>query len=157
MRICMHAWFNLDLDDMQTINQSYTVFLQLMLEVAGGINYLKTVLIRKARASSHHALVLDSSFTVQFILRSSVNIFPWFSHWLFSRHILMVSTVPASLSVTVVESVLEAYKKTKWSRRSTTQVEQLESLVETISVSENSKIFDDFCTKLAPLNKLNKP
>ena len=72
----------------------------------------------------------------------------------------------ASLSViSAVKSVSEACKKTKWSKRSTTQVEQMEALMKAISVSENRRTFDDFCTKLvgkiddclAPLKKLGKP
>ena len=78
---------------------------------------------------------------------------------------VMASTVPVSLSViSAVESVLEACKKTKWSRRSNTQVVQIEVLLKMITVNENRKIFDDFSTKmvgriddcLAPLKKLSK-
>ena len=77
----------------------------------------------------------------------------------------MVSVEPVSLSViSTVERVLEVCKKTKWSKRSKTQVEQIEALLKMITVSENRKIFDDFSAKmvgriddrLAPLKKLNK-
>ena len=47
-----------------------------------------------------------------------------------------------SLSViSAVERVLEACKKTKWSKRSTTQVKEIENLLAVITVSENRKIF----------------
>ena len=71
----------------------------------------------------------------------------------------------ASLSViSTVESVSEACRKTKWSKRSTMQVEQMEALMKAISVSKNRRTFDDFCTKLVgkigdclvPLKKLSK-
>ena len=77
----------------------------------------------------------------------------------------MVSVVPMLLSViSTVESVLEACKKTKWSRRSNMLVEQIEALLKMITVSEN-RIFDDFSANivgriddcLASLKKLNKP
>ena len=76
----------------------------------------------------------------------------------------MASVMPVSLSViSTVERVLEVCKKTKWSKRSKTQVEQIEALLKMITVSENRKIFDDFSAKmvgriddcLAPLKKLN--
>ena len=43
---------------------------------------------------------------------------------------------------------MEACKRTKWSRRAKTQVEQIEALLKLITVSENRKIFDDFCAKI---------
>ena len=76
----------------------------------------------------------------------------------------MASVMPVSLSViSTVERVLEVCKKTKWSKRSKMQVEQIEALLKMITVSENRKIFDDFSAKmvgriddcLAPLKKLN--
>ena len=78
----------------------------------------------------------------------------------------MASVVPVSLPViSAVERVLEACKRTKWSRRAKTQVEQIEALLKLMTVSENRKIFDDFSAKivgmidycLALLKNLNKP
>lgn len=45
--------------------------------------------------------------------------------------------------ISAVESVLEACKKTKWSKRLTMQVEQIESLLKLIAVSQNRRIFED--------------
>lgn len=44
-------------------------------------------------------------------------------------------------AISAAEIVLEACKKTKWSRTSNTQVEQIEALLKMITVSKNKKIF----------------